>query len=133
MPDSNELAPPCTLVIFGASGDLTARKLVPAIERLATFDRLPDSFALVGVARSPMTDEEFRSRCRDAAKRPEGPSAQWERLVSTRALRERWLRRPADLRDASPACSTSWTAARARRATARSTSPLPRTCSPRSR
>src|SRR5690348_11846821 len=68
MPDSTDLAPPCTLVIFGASGDLTARKLVPAIERLATFDRLPESFALVGVARSPMTDEEFRSRCRDAAK-----------------------------------------------------------------
>ena len=83
MPDSTDLAPPCTLVIFGASGDLTARKLVPAIERLATFDRLPESFALVGVARSPMTDEEFRSRCRDAAKRSEGPSAQWERLVST--------------------------------------------------
>src|SRR4051812_48124023 len=55
-------APPATLVIFGASGDLTARKLVPALKRLAYHKRLPDEFAVVGVARSPMTDEEFRAK-----------------------------------------------------------------------
>jgi len=55
-------APPATLVIFGASGDLTARKLVPALKRLAYHKRLPDEFAVVGVARSPMTDDEFRGK-----------------------------------------------------------------------
>jgi glucose-6-phosphate 1-dehydrogenase len=52
-------APPVTLVIFGASGDLTRRKLVPAVESLARHHRLPREFALVGVARTAMTDDEF--------------------------------------------------------------------------
>src|SRR3954468_9126359 len=52
-------APPATLVIFGASGDLTRRKLLPAVESLARYNRLPDEFALVGVARTAMSDEQF--------------------------------------------------------------------------
>src|ERR1700742_3455107 len=52
-------APPATLVIFGASGDLTRRKLLPAVESLARHNRLPEQFALVGVARTPMGDEQF--------------------------------------------------------------------------
>ena len=52
-------APPATLVIFGASGDLTRRKLLPAVESLARHNRLPNEFALVGVARTPMSDEQF--------------------------------------------------------------------------
>ncbi|MET0425356.1 MAG: glucose-6-phosphate dehydrogenase, partial [Actinoplanes sp.] len=52
-------APPATLVIFGASGDLTRRKLLPAVESLARHGRLPSEFALVGVARTPMGDEQF--------------------------------------------------------------------------
>ncbi|WP_250035201.1 glucose-6-phosphate dehydrogenase [Paractinoplanes maris] len=52
-------APPATLVIFGASGDLTRRKLLPAVESLARHNRLPSQFALVGVARTPMGDEQF--------------------------------------------------------------------------
>ncbi|BFU44325.1 glucose-6-phosphate dehydrogenase [Krasilnikovia sp. MM14-A1004] len=55
-------APPATLVIFGASGDLTRRKLIPAVESLARHGRLPAEFALVGVARTPMTDEQFIER-----------------------------------------------------------------------
>ncbi len=74
---------PCALVIFGASGDLTTRKLLPAIERLATFNRVPEELALIGVARSVMSDDEFRGLCRDAASRTELPSDAWERLVST--------------------------------------------------
>jgi glucose-6-phosphate 1-dehydrogenase len=58
-------APPATLVIFGASGDLTARKLVPALKRLNYHKRLASEFAVVGVARSPMTDEEFRAKLVD--------------------------------------------------------------------
>ncbi len=52
-------APPATLVIFGASGDLTRRKLIPAVESLARHHRLPQEFAVVGVARTAMNDEQF--------------------------------------------------------------------------
>ena len=52
---------PCVLVIFGASGDLTRRKLVPAIWQLHQQGRLPEQFALVGVARSQMNADEFRA------------------------------------------------------------------------
>jgi glucose-6-phosphate 1-dehydrogenase len=57
----NRHAPPATVVIFGASGDLTRRKLVPAIQSLARHRRLTDRFAVVGVARTPMDDEQFIS------------------------------------------------------------------------
>ena len=52
---------PCTLVIFGASGDLTRRKLIPALARLDAEPRLPGGFSVLGVSRSPMTDESFRA------------------------------------------------------------------------
>ena len=58
-------APPSVLVIFGASGDLTRRKLVPALESLARSKRLPPQFAVVGVGRTPMTDEDFRAKVLD--------------------------------------------------------------------
>lgn len=50
------------LIIFGASGDLTARKLVPAIFNLYKGKHLPENFVLLGTSRSPMTDEEFREK-----------------------------------------------------------------------
>ena len=53
-------AAPCTMVIFGASGDLTKRKLLPALYNLRKAGLLSDHFAVIGVARSPMTDDEFR-------------------------------------------------------------------------
>src|SRR5690242_14819115 len=59
-------AAPCVLVIFGASGDLAKRKLIPAVYEMAREKLLPEKFALVGFARSPMSDEEFRKECRDA-------------------------------------------------------------------
>jgi glucose-6-phosphate 1-dehydrogenase len=55
-------APPAVLVIFGASGDLTQRKLVPGLVNLARHKRLPDEFAMVGVARTDVNDEKFRHR-----------------------------------------------------------------------
>jgi glucose-6-phosphate 1-dehydrogenase len=58
----------CVLVIFGASGDLTKRKLIPALYNLALEKRLPERFAVVGYARSEMTDEAFRDKMRDAVK-----------------------------------------------------------------
>jgi glucose-6-phosphate 1-dehydrogenase len=66
------MATPLTVVIFGASGDLTARKLVPALFNLALKRRLPDGTRVVGVARSEYTDPSFRdhlgAKARDAFK-----------------------------------------------------------------
>ena len=53
-------ADPCCLVIFGATGDLTHRLLVPALYNLAVEGLLPEAFALIGVARSAFTSEAFR-------------------------------------------------------------------------
>ncbi len=59
---AERVAPPAVLVIFGASGDLTSRKLMPAVERLALRRLLPASFSVVGVARTEMTEDEFLQR-----------------------------------------------------------------------
>src|SRR4030095_5271191 len=64
---SQEKRPPaCVLTIFGASGDLTKRKLIPALYNLALEKRLPERFAVVGYARSEMSHEEFRKKMREA-------------------------------------------------------------------
>jgi glucose-6-phosphate 1-dehydrogenase len=55
---------PGVMVIFGASGDLTARKLVPALYDLAAQRRLPLEFAVVGISRTEMSHEEFRDKLR---------------------------------------------------------------------
>jgi glucose-6-phosphate 1-dehydrogenase len=57
---------PCALVIFGASGDLTRRKIFPALYSLAYRRLLPERFAVVGAARSDWTDDEFRDRMEHA-------------------------------------------------------------------
>ncbi len=57
---------PCTMVIFGASGDLTRRKLVPALYSLAQQSLLPGGFSIVGAARTPMSSEDFRTRMKEA-------------------------------------------------------------------
>jgi glucose-6-phosphate 1-dehydrogenase len=57
---------PCILTIFGASGDLTQRKLFPALYSLAFRRLLPERFGLVGVARTEETDDEFRERMKEA-------------------------------------------------------------------
>jgi glucose-6-phosphate 1-dehydrogenase len=59
---------PTTLVIFGASGDLTKRKLLPALYQLSRGQRLPARFSVIGVARSAMTDEEFRRQFHSSLK-----------------------------------------------------------------
>jgi len=58
----------CVVTIFGASGDLTKRKLMPALYNLSLEKRLPERFAVVGYARSEMTDEAFRDKMREAVK-----------------------------------------------------------------
>jgi len=59
-----EVAPPCVMVIFGASGDLTKRKLVPAVYNLAKYGVLSKQFALIGIARRPLSHESFRQQLR---------------------------------------------------------------------
>lgn len=56
------------LVIFGASGDLTKRKLIPAIFNLARQKLLPDNFTIVGVGRTKLRDVDFRHKMNDALK-----------------------------------------------------------------
>jgi glucose-6-phosphate 1-dehydrogenase len=57
---------PATLVIFGASGDLTSRKLMPALAELADRGFLPNAFTVIGVARTEMSEADFRSRMHQA-------------------------------------------------------------------
>ena len=61
-------APPTVVVIFGASGDLTARKLIPAVYNLGHDNLLPADFYLVGYGRKPIPDAEFRTLAADAIK-----------------------------------------------------------------
>ena len=58
--------PPCAIVIFGANGDLTKRKLMPALYRLAYERRLNPGFAVIGISRTPMPDEQFREKMRES-------------------------------------------------------------------
>ncbi|MEO8037865.1 MAG: glucose-6-phosphate dehydrogenase [Betaproteobacteria bacterium] len=72
MPDTIpgvQRAEPCVLVIFGASGDLAQRKLIPALYNLHRNGFLPERFAVVGVSGSSLTDEEFRVRVDDSVRR----------------------------------------------------------------
>jgi len=71
-------APPVAMVIFGASGDLTARKILPALARLADRGVLDGGFTVIGVARTEWTDDEFRAHVAEAT--PEsGPK--WRALT----------------------------------------------------
>ena len=76
---------PCVLVVFGASGDLTRRKIVPALYALAVRDLLPEEFAVLGVARTKLEDDEFRQRMEQAVRefgRDEFRQEVWDELAS---------------------------------------------------
>jgi len=62
-------AGPCIVVIFGASGDLTRRKLLPSLYNLQTHNLLPEEFAVLGVARSEKSDKSFRADVSEAMKK----------------------------------------------------------------
>ena len=75
----------CVLVIFGASGDLTSKKLMPALYALATRKLLPEKFAVVGAARTEESDDEFRDRMKEAVKehaRDEFKQDTWDELAA---------------------------------------------------
>src|SRR5579864_5813486 len=59
--------PECVMVIFGANGDLTKRKLVPALYRLAYDRRLSTGFSVIGISRTAMSDDQFREKMRASA------------------------------------------------------------------
>ncbi len=78
-------APPTVVVIFGASGDLTARKLIPAVYNLGRDNLLPADFHLIGFGRKAMSDDAFRSLAGDAIRefsRREIDQDIWPRLAS---------------------------------------------------
>src|SRR5687767_2869610 len=62
MPETSKMAEPCVMVIFGATGDLTKRKLFPALYNLAKQGHMPPNFAIVGVGRQEMLSDEFRDQ-----------------------------------------------------------------------
>ena len=62
----------CCIVIFGASGDLTYRKLIPALYDLYKIDRLGDDFSVLGVARTELNDDSFREKMRQTLIEHEG-------------------------------------------------------------
>ena len=61
-------ADPCTVILFGASGDLAKRKVIPAMYDLAQHNSLGERYSIIGFARTPMTDESFRTTIGEAAK-----------------------------------------------------------------
>lgn len=82
MPETAKTVDPCVMVIFGATGDLTKRKLFPAIYNLAKNGHMPDNFAIVGVGRQEMLSDEFRDQMianlrEFAGNDPDEESIQW--------------------------------------------------------
>src|SRR5215212_9516905 len=67
---------PCLMVIFGVSGDLTSRKLMPALYDLAISHPLPEGFTIVGVSHRDWSDDEFRDQMKTAIQ-------QWARTPLT--------------------------------------------------
>ncbi len=68
---------PCAMVVFGASGDLTARLLVPALYNLSRTRLIPENFALIGVARSDATSESWRNYLYDKLKSYAGKASEF--------------------------------------------------------
>jgi glucose-6-phosphate 1-dehydrogenase len=80
---SNPRADPCVFVIFGASGDLTRSKLLPAIFNLAESGHLPEAFAILGVARPRIDEASYRAQMRDQVRAAEGeplPPDKWRHI-----------------------------------------------------
>ena len=76
-------APPCTLVIFGGTGDLTKRLLMPALVNLTRAGLLPERFAVLAVGRREKSSDEFRAELAD--------SAQAIGTIDTKSPPWRWL------------------------------------------
>src|SRR5712692_7858971 len=78
------IADPCVMVVFGGRGDLARRKLVPSLYNLARNGYLSSHFALIGLARTEMSDDEFRAMMTEAVQQFEGAQFDpkvWEPLA----------------------------------------------------
>ena len=83
--DEPRPAGPCAFVIFGASGDLTKRLLIPALYHLKRTHLLPEDFALIGVSRAELSDEDFRATLETSLRELSGERidpADWSWLAS---------------------------------------------------
>ncbi len=127
---------PAAFVLFGATGDLAHRKVVPALYQLWRTHLLPHEFMLVAVGRRPFTDEAFRKELRtslDQFSRVQPvDSDTWDDLAVAHRLPPRRLHRHGGVRIARGSGSTSSTRSAGRVATACSTSPPTHPPSPRS-
>ncbi len=85
-PADNPTSEPCVMLVFGASGDLTKRLLVPALYNLECDGLLSDNFALLGTALEQLSTEQFRAKMNEDIKkfhtRNEFDQAKWDKLVS---------------------------------------------------
>jgi glucose-6-phosphate 1-dehydrogenase len=77
MMENKDKLHPCLIVIFGASGDLTKRKLIPALFDLYTRKQMPEHFAIVGVSRTDFTDDDFRQKLYDFKPQTYADDAAW--------------------------------------------------------
>ncbi len=88
---------PVIFIIFGGTGDLNLRKITPALYNLFCDNWLPEQFAIIGTARSKLTDEDFRARLLDGTSRfsrtGKPDAAKWEKFSS------RVFYQPADVKD----------------------------------
>src|SRR5262245_35375896 len=64
--EQQRVPPPCAMVIFGATGDLNRRKLMPALYRLAQQRQLPAGFTVIGFSRRDISDDDFRRMMHEA-------------------------------------------------------------------
>jgi glucose-6-phosphate 1-dehydrogenase len=78
---------PTIIVIFGGTGDLAKRKLIPAFYNLFLDNRMPDKFAIVGLGRTPLMDDDYRNRLKEGlnefSRRGTPENEQWEKFKSS--------------------------------------------------
>ena len=74
---------PCTIVLFGATGDLAAKKLIPALYALKKDDRLPQNTSVIGFARKDFTSETFRNYCKQIAVPAGADETSWNAFSDT--------------------------------------------------
>ena len=130
------MAEPCTMVICGATGDLTERKLAPALYNSLLGGFLPPEFTVVGFARRDLTDDEFREHLLEGinkhSRNKPAKQAIWESFAKRHRVPPRRLRRSGRLRRARASGSTGSTATVAPTGIGSSTSPSRRASIPRS-
>src|SRR4029453_10595221 len=85
--NNSKKAEPTIIVIFGGTGDLAKRKLVPAFFNLFLDNRMPDKFVILGLGRTPLKDDEYHTRLREGltefSRRGKPEDDQWQKFKSS--------------------------------------------------